>query len=283
MPDNDIKPPLSVVMEKKEDIPEMYQELFQEQGGKFVLTGITGIKTQADVERVQASLQTEREAHKKTKERLRPFVEYSDEQIKAAQEWIDKRAELEATLEAAGKVNDETINKIVETRITSRLAPVERAKTEIETKYNEALKQVAVLAEEKRIRFIHDAVREARPDSKYVEDAEPDILMVAERMLQVGEDGKITTKEGVGVTPGLTPKEWLVEMMPKRKHWWPATEGGGAPGNRGTQGYSNNPWSETYWNKTEQAKIVRDDPQRAELMAKAAGVTIDAVRPRKKA
>src|SRR5262245_46340724 len=101
MPDDkDKAPPLGVLMEKQDDIPELYRELYSEKDGKWVLSGITGVKTKADVDYVQGVLTTEREAHKKTKDRFRPFIEYSEDQIKDAQAWLDKRPEVEAQLAA---------------------------------------------------------------------------------------------------------------------------------------------------------------------------------------
>ncbi|MCI0393301.1 MAG: hypothetical protein MOB07_31615 [Acidobacteria bacterium] len=284
MPEGDNNtPPLAVMMEKQEHIPEMYRELYTEQNGKWILTGITGVKTQADVDYVKKQVEGERDAHKKTKDRMRPFIEYNDEQIKGAQEWLDKRQETEAQIEAAGKTDDEKINKLVESRINTRLAPVERAKGEVETKLTEANKVIATLAEEKRIRIIHDAVREQRGESKYIDTAEEDILMVAEKMLVVGEDGKtVTTKEGGGVTPGIPVKDWLVEMMPKRTHWWPVTEGGGAKGGKNTPTFTNNPWEAANWNITKQGQVERDDPKLAEQMRKSAGVELGATKPRVK-
>jgi hypothetical protein len=285
MPEGDPQlPPLSVVMEKQDDIPEVYRGLYAEKDGKWALSGIAGVKTQTDIDRMQTSLTNERNDHKKTKERLTYFKDFNDEQLKSATEWLDKRGETEAKLEAAGKGPDEaTVEKLVQARLNTVVVPLQREKTELTNKLEAANKVNAELQEEKRIRIIHDNVRGLRSELKFIDTAEDDILLLAERVLQVGEDGTtVTTKENVGITPNVSPKEWLIEMRPKKPHWFPETEGGGAPGSKGRTSFPNNPWTAEHWNITQQGKIIEADYKQAEAMARAAGVDVMAAHPRKK-
>jgi hypothetical protein len=132
---------LNAVVDSLDDVPEAFKELYTERGGKFEITGIVGLKTQADVDRVNEALRKEREDHKKAKDALLAFnaLGLKADEIQAK---IDKFDELEVAATAAGKINDEQINQIVETRIKTRIAPVERAKAELETKLGEATNQI---------------------------------------------------------------------------------------------------------------------------------------------
>lgn len=282
---------LQLSYDKQDDIPEAHRELFTEQNGKWNLTGITGLKTQADVDRVQRNLEAEREAHKKTKDRLRPIqfdghsvVEMSDDQLKGAIEALDGYDELKTKAETAGKLNEEQIAQIVESRIKTRLAPVEREKKELAEKLQAAETQVTTYQAGERRRTIHDKVREARVGAKVVDTAEPDILLLAEQMFDIAEDGRVITKEGNGVTPGITPDIWFSEMQPKRPHWWPPSEGGGARGGKGGNGTANNPWSADNWNMTAQgAYVMQHGAEKAQQMAKLAGTTLGGPKPKAKA
>ncbi|QFR59625.1 hypothetical protein P6F33_gp24 [Pseudomonas phage Quinobequin-P09] len=98
-------------------------------------------------------------------------------------------------------------------------------------------------------------------------------------MLEVNEEGKVVTRDGVGVTPGIDATVWLTEMQSKKTHWWGPSQGGGAGGNRSGSGGGANPWSADGWNMTEQGRILKENRSRAEQMAKSAGTTIGGPRP----
>jgi hypothetical protein len=129
-------------------------------------------------------------------------------------------------------------------------------------------------------RLIHDAVRSAAIASKMIDTAVDDALTLAERMLTITDDGKVVTKEGVGVTPDSDPTVWLSEIQTKRPHWWPMSQGGGARGSGGGGGGVTNPWKASSWNLTEQGRILREDEARADRMAAAAGTTVGGPKPK---
>jgi hypothetical protein len=111
-----------------------------------------------------------------------------------------------------------------------------------------------------------------------------DALEVAGRMFEVDEDGKVVTKDEVGVTPGIDAVVWLTEMQNKRPHWWGTTSGGGSRGNNGNNGTTtgNNPFTREHWNMTEQGKLVKTNRARAEQLARSAGTTIGGGMPARK-
>lgn len=273
------------------EVSEPFRELYTERNGQMELTGIAGIKTQADVDKLQKSLTDERADHKKTKDRLRPItidghsiVEMSDDQLKAATEALDGLDELRTKAESAGKLNEDQISQIVEQRIKSRLAPIEREKAKLDEQLKTTAEKVATYEQKERQRVIYDAVREAAGVAKLRTTAIDDALVLAERMFDVSEDGRVVTKEGVGVTPGVEPDVWFTEMQPKREHWWPESQGGGAKGGKGNGGGAGNPWATGNWNLTAQGQYIQQHGiEKAQQMAQLAGTTLGGAQPLAKA
>lgn len=271
---------------KQEDIEEKYRDLYTEQSGKWILTGVAGLKTAEDVTRVQRNLDTERDAHKKTKDRYRvlhfdgkSIVEMRDDELQKVIEAFDGYEELKTRAE--GQVDDNKINGIVESRIKQKLAPIERERQQLSEKLEAETKRTKQYEAAEKQRKIADAVRQARIGAKADEGAEEDILLNAERMFEIDDAGKVVTKDGVGVTPGITPDLWFQEMAPKRKHWWPLSEGGGGRGSRTPGADGENPWSHDGWNMTKQGQILRSEngAAKAEQLAKAAGTKVGGLRP----
>lgn len=266
---------LKVVHDTLDEVDEGFRSLYQERDGKFHLTGIDGIKTQADIDRLQSALTKERNDHKAVKDRYGVLGDLDPAEVLAK---LDKYPELEAAAE--GKLDETKINELAETRLRTKLAPVERERDQLKTKLEQTESTVQELQNVLRSRDIKDNVMAAALKGKVIETAIDDVLMLADRVFEVGEDGTVTTRDNVGVTPGLSPEAWLQEMQSKRPHWWPASEGGGAKGGSGGGGgFSNNPWSHEHWNMTEQGRIINQDRQKADQMAKAAGTSIGGPKP----
>ena len=266
---------LDLILDTLEGLDQPYHSLYTEKDGKFHLTGVKGMKTQADIDRIQGGLIKERNDHKATKEK---YSFLADRDISEVQKMLDKYPELEAA--ASGKGDQETINKLVEARLNTVTAPLKRDFEKLSQANKEMSEQINQYREKDRIRAIHDNVREAISKHEgFQQSAVEDALMFAERMLEVTEDGKVITKDNVGVTPGVDAVVWLTDMQQKKSHWWGETIGGGSNGSRRPANTGSNPWSAENWNMTEQGRIYEQNPQRAEQLAKAAGTTIGGLKP----
>ena len=274
--------PLKAIYDKQEDIPEQFRELYTERNGKWELTQVEGIKTQADIDRVQEALNKERNDHRDVKDKLKVWGDMDHEQIvKDLDELDDLRAKIEAG--AGDKFDEDKFNEAVEKRanamVKTATAPLERDLEKISAERDELKLSNEDYAKKETTRTITDAMRKAASGSKVVESAMDDILMYGERIFEITEDGAVVTRDNVGVTPGIAPDIWLSEMQDKRPHWWPASQGGGAGGGKGGNAFSNNPFSNEHWSLTEQGKLLKEDRPRAERMAQAAGTTIGGPRP----
>lgn len=265
---------LKAILDSLEGIEPHFHSLYTERNGKFELTGIEGVKTQADVDRLQTALTKERGDHKLLKDRFATFGDRKPEDIIAA---LDRIPELEAA--AKGNLDDTKINDIVEGRIKSRMAPIERQAATLQQQLSESNASLEMLRQKDSMRIVTDAVRGAASKLKVVDSAVEDVTLLAERLFTIDETGAVVTKDNVGVTPGIAADVWLTDMQAKRPHWWGPSQGGGAGGNRGGGSGVTNPWSKDSWNLTEQGRIYKENTGRAEQLAKAAGTTIGGPKP----
>lgn len=271
--------PLTTEHDTIEEIPEAHRELFSEQGGKFVLTGITGVKTQEDINRLQTALTKERDDHKATKASLGTWGELKhDEVVKQ----LDRVAELEAA--AGDKIDDVKLDEMAATRARTIVAPFERENKKLNDANAQLTSQIQGFQTQIDRRTITDSVSKALDGAKVTDPgSREDAVMLAGAMFEITEDRKVLTKDGVGVTPGVDAKLWLDEMQPKRPNWFGPTQGAGAKGSTGTTTHANNPWSEGNWNMTKQAEVYRTiGADKAKLMAEAAGSKVGASAPTKK-
>lgn len=264
---------LKAILDSIDDLPDAVKSEYVQKGDKFELQ-VEGMKTEADVLRVQEALRKEKNDFTTFKTQFAPLAGKKVEEIVAA---LDRIPELE--LAAQGKLDDTKINDIVETRIKTRLGPVERERDQLKTTVAEKDKVIEGFQGEKKTRTIHDAVRKAATASKVVPEAIEDALILAERHFDVDETGRVVTKDGIGVTPGIQPEAWFTDLQGTRKHWWGANIGGGGAGNRGGNNAAENPWSAENWNMTKQGVLVRENPQKAEQLAKLAGTTVGGKKP----
>lgn len=266
--------PLKSVVDNLDGIPEHFHELYTERNGKFEITGIEGMRTQGDIDRLQSALNKERTDHKGTKEKFAPLSNYD---VNDVLQKLDRYSELEEA--AKGKIDDAKLEELVGNRLKSRLAPVERERDTLRTQLEQTMQTVQQFQARETQRTIFDKVREAATSAKVLPEAMEDALLLAERVFEVTEDGRVVTKDNVGVTPGIEANVWLTELQTKRPHWWAPSSGGGAQGNRSGAGGGTNPWSHDHWNMTEQGRILSQDRSRAEQLAKSAGTTIGGPRP----
>lgn len=276
---------LNAVHDNLEDIPEVHRELYTEKDGKYELTGISGIKTQADVDRLQSSLNKAQGDNKTLKEKFAVWADMDHDDVVAQ---LDRLPELEAA--ASGKLDeagiDDLVSKRVEGTIQSQLAPVERNLKKTAEERDQYLGERDELIGEKRTRAIHDEVRTALIKAKVIPEAHADALMLAERLFEVREDdGAIVTRDNVGVTPAVNAELWLQDVQATRPHWWAPSQGGGArPGGSGGPGFAQNPFSAEHWNMTKQGQLHQQQgPEKAAQMAQAAGTTVGGAKPKVKA
>jgi hypothetical protein len=247
------------------EVPEDYKALYEERGGEWVLVQIDGIKTEADVTRVQRALTAEKEAHKKTRQTFDDILDgRKPEEVKAQ---LDRIPELEA---ATGQLDETKINTLVEARVKARITPIERERDQLKQQVTERDGKIVAFETKEKLRTVSEHVTAAARKAKVQESAIEDVVMHAERIFQIDE-GKVLTPEGI------SPEVWLTDMGNRKPHWWGPTQGGGGRGGNGN-GFAGNPWTADNWSLTKQGEVMRQSREKAEQMARAAGSSIGATK-----
>lgn len=279
---------LKDVHETLEEIPEGYRELYTEKNGKFECTGIVGMKTTADVARVQTALEKERTDHKATKTTLGTWSDLDHDDVVKR---LDRMDELEAA--AGDKLDDAKIDEIATKRaegiVKTRVAPLERELKGLKKTNGELAETNTSLSAAAHTRAREDLLRPLLIEAKILPEHHEDVFLYAERHLERSDDGHFFAKDGLtsGLTAGATPRDWLTELVEKRPGWLPGSRGGGAGGGSGPlggiHGSSQNPWSYEGWNMTKQGAYLKEHGRdKADQAAKAAGTHFGGLRPRPK-
>ena len=276
---------LKAIYDKAEDIPVGFEDLYSSRNGKFEVTGIEGIKTQADVDRISAGLRNEKTEHRATKEALAKFADLDPEVARAALEELESTKAQLGAFTKEGKLDETKLEPVINAKVKAALGPLEHEKKAL-LKQVEDEKKARVEAETKAVKLegamaqnsISAAIRDAATKLKLVPTAIDDAVMQGLVVLETNEDGEIVTKDVNGTTPGITPAEWLKDMQEKRPHWWPISQGSGARGGSGGPiNRAENPWTKEGWNLTKQGQIIKTQGmEKARAMAASVGSTIGA-------
>jgi hypothetical protein len=261
--------PIEYAYDNAESVPEGYADLYSEKDGKFVLTGVNGIKTPDDTNKLMLSLKNERKAHATTKANLERFAEFDPEEL------TTHMAELEQLRLTGGKIDDSQIEELVGQRLTLKTKPLEKQIGTLTDQLGEAQKRVAAYELADTNRNIGDQLTKAATGAKVHTSALQDIAVIGLNIFELDELGNAVTREGIpNVTAGISPEVWLTEARDSRPHWWPESQNAGARGSGNGGSFANNPFTRENWNLTEQGKLLTANRARAEQMAKAAGTTI---------
>jgi hypothetical protein len=272
---------LKTVVKSLDDIDEKYRDLYTERNGQYELTEIEGVKTQSDIDRLQNALARERSEHKATKSALSAFGDLKPDEVFTQLDKLKEHETLSENAEIAPP--SDKVQKLVESRLQAKIAPIEREREQLRARIAEQEKLIAEFRQKDIQRQINESVRSAANTAKLLPAAIDDALLLAERVFEVDDSGKVITKENCGFMPGIDAQTWLSDIQSKRPHWWAPSVGGGAVGHNGGGAYSsNNPWSAENWNLTKQAEILMKDRARANNLASVAGTTIGGPKPTRK-
>jgi hypothetical protein len=267
----------------QDDIPTEYVALYTENAdGAFILSEVDGMKTQDDINRQQAGLTKERAAHKETKNKLAAYTPLGDDPVEL-QVQLDRIPELEAHA-GENKPDENKMNELVEARMKSRIAPMEREKATLTEQLAELTTELGGLKGEKTRRTIHDEIEKAAVKQNLVPTAMADAYNMADRVFEITDDGQVVTNESHSQA-GLSPETWFADIQNDRPHWWPASTGGGARGSNSQNGAgpNGNPWTKANWNKTEQGLIFKEKGSEVAMqLSKSAGSELHASKPPEK-
>ncbi len=237
---------LNMIVDTLEDVPEGAREHYEERDGKFQLD-LKGGFSQIDRDKLHDSLRAERGLHTTAKEQVRAFGEHTPETISILEGERDQLSIELVALKKDGGPTGEDLDKLVEARVLSRLAPVERnlqrATKEVGTLTTEVGDLRSARSKDTVLRDVLGAF--GAKDLGMNQDARPDVELWATSVFEVADGGKVVSRDGVGVTPGLSPAEIFKDMKDQgqRRHWYGATQGAGASGGSGSADHGENPFT----------------------------------------
>lgn len=253
--------PLKYQLDSLESVPEALHEYYTESGGAFVLA-VEGVKPAADFQKVMTSLEAERQEHKSTKAKLTAFNGTTPEDVLGLK---TKAMELEAAIKAnGGDLDDSKLDELVK----QRLLPFEAKEKKLMDELATATEQMAAMKAEatnaKRKASVLDEI-----GTKVKSEFHKDLLYRAERELTYSED-----VDGFVDSLGTGLQEWAMRQLRETPSWAASSKGAGANGGNGAPNASKNPFAKgtPHYNLTEQARLMMEDPKRAEqLKAQASG------------
>lgn len=266
---------LKAVYLTREEIPAAYVDLFSEKDGQFELTGIEGIKTEADIDRITTAYS---KRIKDAAQRVKGSDEITPESIKTM--IADAIAE-----GSAGSGSDDIDGGDIPTGVQNRLSKLERdlaAATQQATEF----KTEAETAKAQALETALTSQLSAAAAASGIRPEAIDHFVSAHKGDFEINDGKLVRKfvEGDPKTASESVQDYLLKRKTDQStaYFWPTNEGGGSRGGSGNPGPGGkNPFSKENWNVTEQNAIYNSDPERAKQFADQAGVDVITGLPKK--
>lgn len=264
------------VLDSIDDLPDSIdpRTLYTEKDGKFELVG-EGIKTPADIERLNKALKKERDEHKATKGKV---AAYGDWTLEAIEELEERAVTAEAATGGKGRPSQEAIDKVVAVQVEKLKRDHDKIVKGLTEQITTLTGENVNLMGEKKKRTLRDSIADVTKGEKGIKirpEALEDVEIYAERVFEFGEDGKPVTREGVGVEPGLSPRELItnIQVGGNKPHWFEETSGAGAGGGNGPKGGPKggpNVFDKATFNYGAASAMMKQDPIRAKRLIETA-------------
>lgn len=268
---------LKAKVDSLDEVEAEYHGLYEKKGEHYVLLPIEGLKSTEEFDVVHRGLAKERNEHKATKATLKAFDGITPKDVADLREQV---ASLEAAL--TDGTDPKKAEAVIAQKVRAATGPLERQIADLTTAKGELEGVVTGYKQRETQGLVRDAIGTAARTAKVRDSAVDDVVALGAAIFEVNDEGKVVTKDGVGVVPGMDATSWLTDARPKKPHWWPDSAGGGAGGGAGGTG-GVNPWSAAGWNMTKQGEIARQNMGQAERLAAAAGSRVGAIEPPTKA
>lgn len=266
--------PLKRIVDSLDGIEDAYKLLYTPKGDKFHLTLIENHEDYSQVKTLREENAGWRVKHRDATSLLANFKDLDPTAVKAA---LTENEALKAEVLLLGSKDKKVFDDAVALRLKTLEAPLTHKITELTTQNTKLLEENQGFTRSIKTRSIQDEMLSACVALNVEKSAYtgkwPDALRWAEANAEIGEDGKITTKDS-----GLDLKTALKTMQEngEQLHWFGTSSGGGAKGGSDGGGAGVNPWGKNTWNVSAQGKIQNVDPARAKALASVAGVDVNA-------
>ncbi|MEJ8571235.1 hypothetical protein [Microbaculum marinum] len=270
---------LKAIVENLDDVPAEYQDLYEEKDGKFVLKLENDIREHPSVAALQNAFERQKTENRDLKAKIadleRKVEGLPDDFDPQEYDQLKQRIEELEADDNDGKDKDrdkeEAVNRVRE-KYEQKL---ERAKRDREESDRQKDEENAALREQLRNSTISTSLNEAMEQA----NIDPKFRKAVRAILR--DQVKVIDKDGdpfAVVETDLDPEQPLAAYVAE---WGDSDEGkiyvgkpvgGGANGNdRRGGGSAKNPWKDDQWNLTEQGRIIKEDRQKADRLAREAG------------
>jgi hypothetical protein len=257
----------------EDEVPTEYAALYEEKDGAWILTGIEGANDADALSRVAKQRDKEKARAETAETKLKAFAKLGDKDPEELLALADENAELKAKIEAGGetgKAGAEATQKLIDAAVLRATGPLQRKLDAAAAESTNYKTQAEQLSGQMKRSKLESELQKAGNTAKLRPEAMADLLRYAD-VFEVGDDGKVVTRDNVGFPPGIEPDVWLSDRKSDRAHWWPDAVGGGSKGSAGGGPTGNNPFNPKAPNMTEAGKLMGSDASKAEQMARAAG------------
>lgn len=230
-----------IYFDTRDAFPEGLREIATEENGKFVVDVVPQAKL-AEFRDNNIAISKERDT---LKTQVGDYAKLVGEDFKAFETEVTELRTIaqqvkDGKLKGTGDVEAE-----VTRRVTTMKGDFERQLQEKANEVNTWKTKAAETDQKFRRSQIDRAVTDAVLNDKSgaIPSALPDILMRAYGVFVVGDDGKLTAKDGEAVIYGsdgatpISPLEWLGSLREKAPHFFKGSSGGGASGTQNGKGY----------------------------------------------
>lgn len=266
---------LQMILNSLDGVNEAIASEYKERDGKFELD-VSGVYTETDRNKLHGSLESERTEHKATKRRVAAFGEHTPETLaKLVEEHEQRGLEIETF---ASKGDPEAQEKLLDAKVKAKMGPHERELEKARKENLELRDENTGLVSAATSGAINNQVTKAFKAKDLGANilALEDVELWAERVFHKDDDGKIVSKDGVGVTPGLSPADVLKDMREagQRPLWFGETVGAGATGGKNIKFdgespftlHTDGPKKGRVTNMTKCNKLLDADPVKAKRM-----------------
>jgi chromosome segregation ATPase len=236
---------------------------------------IEELKQQLDEFRTKATALEEEKARILAKNK-----ELLDEAKKAKSqrnEFQQQLDELKAQLEHGDDVMTKA-NEIASKKIETLSAEYEEKLAEAMENADKYRQQFESLRNQYSTERLANEIRAVAEKSKVLPTAIDDIVLRAQQIFKLNEEGQLEARDAEGnlLKAGkkvLTPEVFIETLKEKAPHFWPQSQGSGmAQGQNGSSYTGKNPFKPESRNLTEQFKLKKENPDLARRLAEEAGI-----------
>lgn len=258
---------LKQTYKEQSEIPQGFEALYTLKNDVYMLTGIDGLKTIDDVNKLQSSLNKERTDHKATKELLRTYTAFGD--VDTLQKTFDELEELRIL-----SSNDGDLEKIVAQKTDALVRVHAKQIANKESEISNLTKQLDDLKATVKQSEINRTLSDLALKSGISQAAIEDVVNLHGSKFEFDSNGDLVVNSDDPNYAGLDANSWFEQMKEVKSYWWPMSQGGGATGSNGST-VVNNPFAAKTLNITEQMNLIKNDPAKAKNLAKLEGIELN--------